>query len=129
MRWSPSDDAPMVPVPDTGSHPSHTPKTSCRMRANQKTGMAIPRNENPVPTWSNALYCRTALKTPRRKARTPATRNEAPMSSSVAGNRSRIISDTGRVVEKLTPRSPRTAAVSHRTYWTGMGSSTPSRSR
>jgi len=51
------------------------------------------------------------------------------MSSSVAGRRSRIMEITGRVVEKLTPRSPRAAAESQRTYCSGTGRSTPRRWR
>jgi hypothetical protein len=42
-----------VRVPERGSHWSQTPNTSWRIRANQKTGMAIPRKENAVPVLSN----------------------------------------------------------------------------
>ena len=91
--------------------------------------MAMPRKDAPVPRWSNQEYWRTAESVPTRKARTAARRKEAPMSSSVAGSRSRIISETGRVVEKLMPRSPRAAAPIQRTYWTCTGWSTPRRAR
>ena len=37
-----------VARPDEGSQPSWTEKTSWSMRPNQKTGMAMPRNEKPV---------------------------------------------------------------------------------
>ncbi len=50
-----------------------------------------------------------------------ARRKAEAMSSSVAGRRSRIISATGRVVEKLMPRSPERAAETQRTYWMWTG--------
>ena len=40
-----------------------------------------------------------------------------------------IMRETGLNVEKLSPRSPESAAVSQRTYWTGTGRSTPMRWR
>ena len=55
--------------------------------------------------------------------------NETDMSSNVAGSRSRIISPTGRPVEKLMPKSPLSTAKSQRTYCTGTGWSRPSRWR
>ena len=40
----------------TGSQPSLTENINCRINPNQKTGMAIPRKDKPVPMKSNRLY-------------------------------------------------------------------------
>ena len=107
----------MVPVPATGSQPSRTEKINWRIKPNQKTGMARPRNEVPVPTASKTPPGFRELTRPNGRATRAARTNATPISSSVAGSRSAISAPTGRLVEKLVPKSPRTVAPSQWAYW------------
>src|SRR3989442_12230730 len=95
----------MVSRPEVGSHPRFTEKSSCRISANQKTGIAIPRNEAVVAEKSNRLYWRTALYTPRGKATRGTGTKETIISYKVAGRHYATCTPPARPHWIMYPRS------------------------
>ena len=60
---------------------------------------------------------------------TSESESAVPISSMVAGTRSRMTSSTGRPPKKVTPQFPVSIPLAHFRYWSGSGWSRPSAER
>ena len=86
--------------------PSSIANSHCSIRPSQNDAIASPDTVIRRTTWSKALLRRSAASTPSGMPATMVTSIDASVSSIVAGNRANRSSATGRVVNRLLPRSP-----------------------
>src|SRR4029453_8032489 len=115
--------------PDAGSQPRRTDTSRISMIPSQKLGTDTPQSERPLASTSHGVLRRTAAITPAGMAMAMATRSDRHASSSVMGSLVATVPATDCRVRMDSPRSPRTARPSQRTYCTGRGAFRPYLSR
>ena len=118
-----------VALPDAGSQPSLTAKSSISIAPSQNVGTACP-TIGSVRTIRNAHPARgDAESTPTTIPKRTASARAEPASASVAGRRSRTDCSAGWLSRQESPKSPVSPFVTNRAYWVRSGSSRPRRSR
>src|SRR5713101_122333 len=96
-----------------------TTNTSWSSSAKKKSGIENPKYENPVATWSNVEYWRTALSTPTSMATATENRSVVPTRRKEFQAASPTIPVTGSWVRNDVPQSPCTKSPSQPRYCTG----------
>src|SRR5690242_10153713 len=111
--------------PEAGSQCKRTDSRRISMMPSQKLGTESPHSETALTRKSHAELRRTAEKTPAGIAMASATSSERHASSMVIGSLRPTVHTTDSRVRMDSPRSPRRASPSQRTYCSGIGSSRP----
>ncbi len=116
----------VVPRPKLGNQPSSTEKISISAMPIRKVGNETPSSDAAIVSLASQCRRRSAVYTPRGMPIAIATSPATTASSSVAGSRSAINTDTSRPWRRLSPKSPVSARPTKRANWTGAGRSSPS---